>query len=90
MMGDRAAMIFAGPEEITKIIEAPCLLTGTGSIPLGCGLRVQAFQGGSPMIDAVLRALSMAFAMRWEILWPLILGFLAGEKSPLRRREFLE
>src|SRR6202165_859319 len=27
------------------------------------------------MIDAVLRALSMAFAMGWEILWPLILGF---------------
>jgi uncharacterized membrane protein YraQ (UPF0718 family) len=28
------------------------------------------------MTDAVLRALSMAFAMGWEILWPLILGFL--------------
>jgi uncharacterized membrane protein YraQ (UPF0718 family) len=27
------------------------------------------------MIDAVLRALGMAFAMGWEILWPLILGF---------------
>src|SRR6266436_2347917 len=27
------------------------------------------------MIDAILRALSMAFAMGWEILWPLILGF---------------
>src|SRR4030088_1818304 len=27
------------------------------------------------MIDAVLRALNMAFAMGWEILWPLILGF---------------
>src|SRR5712691_1570501 len=27
------------------------------------------------MIDAVIRALSMAFAMGWEILWPLILGF---------------
>jgi hypothetical protein len=27
------------------------------------------------MIDAVERALSMAFAMGWEILWPLILGF---------------
>jgi uncharacterized protein len=27
------------------------------------------------MIDAVLRALSMAFAMGWQILWPLILGF---------------
>jgi uncharacterized protein len=27
------------------------------------------------MIDAVVHALSMAFAMGWEILWPLILGF---------------
>lgn len=27
------------------------------------------------MIDAVLRALGMAFAMGWEILWPLVLGF---------------
>src|SRR6516225_8988730 len=27
------------------------------------------------MTQAVLRALSMAFAMGWEILWPLILGF---------------
>ena len=27
------------------------------------------------MIEAVLRALGMAFAMGWEILWPLILGF---------------
>jgi uncharacterized membrane protein YraQ (UPF0718 family) len=27
------------------------------------------------IIDALLRALSMAFAMGWEILWPLILGF---------------
>src|SRR2546425_162560 len=27
------------------------------------------------MIDAIIRALSMAFAMGWEILWPLILGF---------------
>ena len=27
------------------------------------------------MIDAVGQALSMAFAMGWEILWPLILGF---------------
>src|ERR1700726_468299 len=27
------------------------------------------------MIHAILRALSMAFAMGWEILWPLILGF---------------
>jgi uncharacterized protein len=27
------------------------------------------------MTDAILRALGMAFAMGWEILWPLILGF---------------
>jgi len=27
------------------------------------------------MINAVIHALSMAFAMGWEILWPLILGF---------------
>src|ERR1700731_4631324 len=27
------------------------------------------------MINAVMRALGMALAMRWEILWPLILGF---------------
>src|SRR5713101_8491207 len=27
------------------------------------------------MIDAGVHALSMAFAMGWEILWPLILGF---------------
>jgi len=27
------------------------------------------------MMNAVLRALGMAFAMGWEILWPLILGF---------------
>jgi hypothetical protein len=27
------------------------------------------------MIDAVTRALGMALAMGWEILWPLILGF---------------
>jgi uncharacterized membrane protein YraQ (UPF0718 family) len=27
------------------------------------------------VIDAVIRALGMALAMRWEILWPLILGF---------------
>src|SRR5438309_10826489 len=26
-------------------------------------------------MNAILRALSMAFAMGWEILWPLILGF---------------
>ncbi len=27
------------------------------------------------LIDGILRALNMAFAMFWEILWPLILGF---------------
>src|SRR5206468_2567971 len=27
------------------------------------------------MMQSILRALSMAFAMGWEILWPLILGF---------------
>src|SRR6266568_7488701 len=27
------------------------------------------------MMDAVLRALGMAFSMGWQILWPLILGF---------------
>ncbi|HEX4077377.1 MAG TPA: permease [Rhizomicrobium sp.] len=27
------------------------------------------------MIQAILRALSMAFAMGWELLWPLVLGF---------------
>ena len=27
------------------------------------------------MIDAVVRALGMAVAMGWEILWPLMLGF---------------
>jgi uncharacterized membrane protein YraQ (UPF0718 family) len=28
------------------------------------------------MTESILRALGMAFAMGWEILWPLILGFL--------------
>src|SRR5437868_1734567 len=27
------------------------------------------------MIDPLMRALDMALAMAWEILWPLILGF---------------
>jgi uncharacterized membrane protein YraQ (UPF0718 family) len=27
------------------------------------------------MVEAVVRALNMAFAMGWEILWPLVLGF---------------
>src|ERR1700675_4266953 len=30
---------------------------------------------GRSMMDAILRALGMAFAMGWQILWPLILGF---------------
>src|SRR2546430_9960134 len=29
----------------------------------------------SPIVDAILRALSLAFAMTWEIVWALILGF---------------
>jgi hypothetical protein len=29
-----------------------------------------------PMTDSILQALSMAFAIGWEILWPRILGFL--------------
>src|SRR5467141_5199210 len=29
-----------------------------------------------PIVDAVLRALSLAFGMAWEITWALILGFL--------------
>jgi uncharacterized membrane protein YraQ (UPF0718 family) len=28
------------------------------------------------MMESILRALGMAFAMGWEILWPLILGFM--------------
>jgi uncharacterized membrane protein YraQ (UPF0718 family) len=31
--------------------------------------------GHERMIDAVVHALSVAFGMTWEILWPLILGF---------------
>src|SRR2546428_10258953 len=31
---------------------------------------------GVPLVDAVLRALSFAFGMAWEITWALILGFL--------------
>jgi hypothetical protein len=27
------------------------------------------------MMESILHALNMAFAMGWEILWPLILGF---------------
>src|ERR1700752_3424546 len=35
----------------------------------------RSIHGERGMIDAVEHALSMAFAMGWEILWPLILGF---------------
>ena len=34
------------------------------------------------MGDALLRALSMAFAMGWQILWPLILGFALYRGRP--------
>jgi hypothetical protein len=44
------------------------------------------------MIDAVVRALGMAVAMGWEILWPLMLGFAlsavvqaAGSKQQMSR-----
>src|SRR6266849_4365745 len=33
------------------------------------------------MMESILRALSMAFAMGWEILWPLILGFALAAAS---------
>src|SRR5712672_1832018 len=33
------------------------------------------WSGANMIIDAFSRALSTAFAMGWEILWPLILGF---------------
>ena len=46
------------------------------------------------MIDAVIRALGMALAMGWEILWPLILGFILSavvqaERAHLGRGRFL-
>src|SRR5438309_3195665 len=41
------------------------------------------------IIDALLRGLSMAFAMSWEILWPLTLGFLlsAAVQAVVSHRE---
>src|SRR5438270_4271611 len=41
------------------------------------------------MIDAILNALSESAAMGWEILWPLILGFLlsAVVQAVVSRRE---
>src|ERR1700726_2695538 len=41
------------------------------------------------MIAALAHALSMAFAMGWEILWPLILGFAlsAGVQAVVSHRE---
>jgi hypothetical protein len=36
------------------------------------------------MIDAVEGALSMAFAMGWEILWPLILGHFVRSRAGYR------
>src|SRR5438876_634527 len=36
-----------------------------------------------PLVDAVLRALSFAFGMAWEITWALILGFLLSLKPSL-------
>jgi len=41
-----------------------------------CGVTLSAvLRGGSIMLDALGHALSLAFAMFWEILWALILGF---------------
>jgi uncharacterized protein len=45
------------------------LITG----PFGAVALFQARE--LPMTESILRALGMAFAMGWEILWPLILGF---------------
>src|SRR5882757_4408271 len=41
------------------------------------------------MTDSILRALGMAFAMGWEILWPLVLGFelSAVVQAVVSRRE---
>ncbi len=41
------------------------------------------------MFTAVLQALGMAFAMGWEILWPLILGFALSAviQATVSRRE---
>jgi hypothetical protein len=38
----------------------------------------------SSVAHAFLSALSMAFAMGWEILWPLILGFTLSAVVPSR------
>jgi hypothetical protein len=35
-----------------------------------------------PTMESILRALGMAFAMGWEILWPLILGFALHAARP--------
>src|SRR3989441_7039964 len=37
--------------------------------------RLHHADGERPMISSLLHALGMAFAMFWEILWALILGF---------------
>ena len=41
------------------------------------------------MIEAVIRALALAMAMGWEILWPLILGFAlsAGVQAVLSKQQ---
>src|SRR6516162_8270630 len=41
------------------------------------------------MIEAVIRALGMAMAMGWEILWPLILGFAlsAGVQAVVSKQQ---
>lgn len=46
----------------------------------------------SPILHGILSALSMAFAMFWEILWPLILGFsLSGVvQAVVSKREMTE
>ena len=43
------------------------------------------------MTESTLRALGMAFAMGWEILWPLILGFTlsAGVQVVVSHREMV-
>jgi len=37
------------------------------------------------MIEPIMRALAVALAMGWEILWPLILGFALSASPPLCR-----
>jgi uncharacterized protein len=52
------------------------MLMGSGLTTIRAwALGVGDFNRGHSMIDAVLRALGMAFAMGWQILWPLVLGF---------------